>query len=266
MEIARVSPALGAEVLGIDARSASDSLVAELRQHLHRYHVLILREQDLPHGEMQQFAARWGDLLTHPSGMHPEFAHEQTLARQAVRGKAFSAWHSDMSWHPTPPAITLLHAREVPTSGGDTGFADQKLALETLDDARKDGRRQFRIGLPGIEDLLPLKANHTGKGFGPEVPDSIHPVVRRHDETGELTLYVNPEFTSHLVDVPEEEGRRMLWPLWMHQTCMEFVYRHAWRPGDVVIWDNRYVLHTAILDDDEPRYMIRCTVKGPQPS
>ncbi len=266
MDVAPVSPAMGAEVLGVDGKSSSDDLVAELRGYLHQYHVLVIRDQDLRHGEMQQFAAKWGELLTHPSSMHPEFPYEQTLAREGAKGRGFSSWHSDMSWHPTPPAITLLHARKVPEFGGDTGFADQKLALETLDHARKDRRRQFRIGLPGIEDLLPLKANHTGKGFGPEVPDSIHPVVRTHDETGELTLYVNPEFTTHLVDVPEADNQRMLWPLWMHQTCMEFMYRHAWRAGDLVVWDNRYVLHTAIQDDDESRYMIRCTVKGPRPS
>lgn len=265
MKITRISPAMGAEVVGLDAASSNQDQVEDLRGHLHQHHVLVIRDQDLPHGAMQAFATKWGELLTHPSGMHPEFVHEQTLAGKGARGRGFSAWHSDMSWHPTPPAITLLHAREIPSFGGDTGFADQKLALESLDRARADRRRQFRKGLPGIEDLMSLKANHTGKGFGPEVPDSVHPVVRTHDETGDLTLYVNPEFTTHLVDLPEEESRRLLWPLWMHQTCMEFMYRHAWRPGDIVIWDNRYVLHTAILDYDEPRYMIRCTVKGPEP-
>ena len=159
----------------------------------------------------------------------------------------------------------MLHARTLPSSGGDTGYANQRLAYEMLERATEDRGRSFRrhlVGPPQIEQLL---ANHSGKRFGKTVPDSVHPMVRTHDETGQRALYVNPEFTTHVVDVDESESERILYPLWMHCVSEEFVYRHRWRPGDLNIWDNRSVMHTSILDYTEPRALIRVVVKGGRP-
>ena len=160
----------------------------------------------------------------------------------------------------------MLHAQRIPSSGGDTGYANQHLAYESLDRASRDKRRMFRRHLATQKELVGLNAFHVGKGFGEHVPDSVHPVVRTHDETGRKALYVNPEFTSHIVDVSEHESERLLWPLWLHAITEEFTYRHRWSTGDLVIWDNRAVMHTAILDYEEPRSMSRIVIQGNEPA
>ena len=257
---------MGVRVDGIDLHVANADLVGELRQLLMKYNLVVVSEQDLHEEQMQVFGQLWGELLTHPASESRPNPYIQTLAGNGkAKGRAFGSWHSDMTWHPTPPWITMLHARRIPGFGGDTGYANQHLAWEYLDQAIKDTRRVHRRYLRDADSLRQLRANHTGKGFGKHVPDSVHPVVRTHDETGREALYVNPEFTTHIVDVPAEESVSILFPVWLHAVTEEFCYRHHWRPGDLVIWDNRSVMHTAILDYEEPRSMTRVVVKGDVP-
>ena len=261
-----LAPAMGVRVEGLDLRVASRDaadLASELRAVLLEHHLLVVSGQDLRGEELQAFGSAWGELLTHPASMRSANPRVQTLAsRQGARGRGYGAWHSDMSWHPTPPWITMLHARTLPAWGGDTGFANQHLAFEALDTAAKDRGRMFRRDLPTSEDIAHLSANHTGKRFGAHVPDSVHPLVRLHDESGRLALYANPEFTSHIVGMEEAASALALYSLWAHATGLEFTYRHHWRPGDLAIWDNRSLMHTSILDYDEPRALIRVVVKG----
>ena len=266
MRTSVVSPAMGVRVEGIDLHQVSSDLVGELRRLLIENHLVVVANQDLQEDEYQAFGELWGDLLTHPASEHRPNPYVQYLASKGkAKGKVLGAWHSDMTWHPTPPWITMLHARTLPKSGGDTGYANQHLAWEHLEQAIKDTRRSHRRHLPSSERLVSLKANHTGKGFGPNVPDSVHPVIRTHDESGKQALYVNPEFTTHIVDIPEEQSLGMLFPLWLHAVTEEFCYRHHWVAGDLVIWDNRSVMHTAIIDYDDPRNMARLVVKGDIP-
>ena len=258
-----IAPAMGVRVSGVDVRYASPDLVGELRAALLRHHLLVVDGQDLQDEELQVFGTRWGQLLSHPSSARSSNPYVQKLAsRSGVRGTGYGAWHSDMSWHPTPPWITMLHARTLPARGGDTGFANQQLAWQALDRAAKDRGRMFRRDLPTSDELLGLRANHTGKRFGAEVPDSTHPMIRLHDETARSALYVNPEFTSHVVGLGESASKLMLYALWVHATGLEFCYRHRWRTGDLAIWDNRTVMHTSILDYDERRELAHVVVKG----
>ena len=257
---------MGIRVEGLDLQQASSDLIGSLRELLIENHLVVVSNQDLPDEAYQVFGELWGELLTHPASEHRPNPHVQYLAGNGkAKGRVFGSWHSDMTWHPTPPWITMLHARELPGFGGDTGYANQHLAWDTLDQALKDTRRSHRRYLPSRETLQNLRANHTGKGFGPKVPDSIHPVVRTHDESGKQALYVNPEFTTHIVDVEQQDSINMLFPLWIHATTEEFCYRHRWQPGDLVIWDNRSVMHTAILDYEKQRTMTRLVVKGDVP-
>ena len=245
---------------------ANTDLVGHLRELLHKYHVLVISDQDLEEEPLQQFGGLWGELLTHPGSVNRPNPTVQELANNGkVKGKLLGAWHSDMSWHPTPPKITMLHARTLPKFGGDTGYANQQLAWEHLETASKDTRRSHRRHLVESDALIDLVANHTGKGFGQHVPDSTHPVVRTHDETGKHALYVNPEFTTHIEGYEADQSLLTLFPLWLHATTEEFCLRHRWRQGDLVIWDNRSVMHTAILDYDEPRSMKRVVVQGDVP-
>ena len=153
-----------------------------------------------------------------------------------------------MTWLPEPPVITGLHARQLPRAGGDTAFSNQHLAYETLDEKLRSR-------------LADLEAFHTGKGFGTEIEDSVHPVVRVHEATGRKALFVNTNYTRHIVGLPDDESERLLFRLFGHATRLEFTYRHRWQRDDLVLWDNRSVMHYAIGDYDEPRVMHRIVVE-----
>lgn len=258
--VSPASVALGARVEGIDlATDHGDDLIDHLRALLLEHHLLVLPGQDLTPTALEAFGRRWGDLLTHPATKHRDTDFVQWIGS---RGRKFhfvpgvhgvnGGWHSDMTWHSTPPIITGLHARCLPQVGGDTAFANQHLAYETLDDETKDR-------------LEGLQAFHTGKVFGPDVEDSIHPVVRTHDQSGRKALYVNANFTKHIVDLPGDESDRLLHRLFAHAVLPEFTYRHHWALDDLVLWDNRSVMHYAIGDYDERRVMHRFVVKGGKP-
>lgn len=268
--VSPASVAMGARVEGIDlARDGGADVIDELRDLLLEHHLLVLPEQELSALELEAFGRRWGDLLTHPATKHRDTDYVQFIGgrgssgggRRGRRGK-FSffpgshpfggGWHSDMTWHSTPPIITGLHAQRLPSAGGDTAFANQHLAYETLSEDLH-------------ERIADLKAFHTGKVFGPDVEDSVHPVVRTHDETGRKALYVNGNFTKYIVDMPDDESELLLFRLFAHSIRPEFVYRHHWQVNDLVLWDNRSVMHYAIRDYDEPRIMHRIVIKGGTP-
>ena len=167
---------MGVRVSEIDLQVANTDLVGELRQLLMKYNLVAVSNQDLHEEQMQAFGQLWGELLTHPASESRPNPYIQTLAGNGkAKGRAFGSWHSDMTWHPTPPWITMLHARRIPGFGGDTGYANQHLAWEYLDQAIKDTRRVHRRYLRDADSLRQLRANHTGKGFGQHVPDSVHP-------------------------------------------------------------------------------------------
>lgn len=256
------SVALGARVEGIDlAHDGGADVIAELRELLLEHHLLVLPGQELSALELEAFGRRWGDLLTHPATKHRDTDYVQFIGSKEAKKLRFfpgvhpfgGGWHSDMTWHATPPIITGLHAQRLPSAGGDTAFANQHLAYESLTEELR-------------ERIADRKAFHTGKVFGPDVEDSVHPVVRTHDETGRKALYVNGNFTKYILDMPEDESELLLFRLLAHCTRPEFVYRHHWKLNDLVLWDNRSVMHYAIRDYDETRIMHRIVVKGGTPA
>ena len=255
------SVALGARVEGIDlARDGGADVVKDLRELLLEHHLLVLPGQELTALELETFGRHWGNLLTHPATKHRDTDYVQWVGGKDRKFRYFDrgvhpfggGWHSDMTWHSTPPIITGLHAQRLPSSGGDTAFANQHLAYDTLDQETR-------------ERIADLKAFHTGKVFGPDVEDSVHPVVRTHDETGRKALYVNGNFTKYIVDMPKDESELLLYRLFAHASCPEFGYRHHWELNDLVLWDNRSVMHYAISDYDELRIMHRIVVEGGKP-
>ncbi|MCY3821215.1 MAG: TauD/TfdA family dioxygenase [Gammaproteobacteria bacterium] len=256
-----VSVPMGARMEGLDlSRDGGAEVIQELRELLLEYHLLLIPGQRLSALDLAAFGRRWGELLTHPATKHRDTDYVQWIGSKADRKFTFfrgvhpfgGGWHSDMTWHPTPPVITGLHARRLPSSGGDTAFANQHLAHETLDDETR-------------ERIAELRAFHTGKVFGPDVEDSVHPVVRTHEETGRKALYVNGNFTKYILDLPSGESEALLYRLFAHATRPEFTYRHRWEPDDLVLWDNRSVMHYAVRDYDEQRIMHRFVVKGGTP-
>ena len=259
--VSAASVAMGARAEGIDLdRDHGSEVIDHLRSLMLEHHLLVLPGQTLSALELEAFGRQWGELLTHPAGQHRDTDYIQFIGARNRKFKFVPSahpfgggWHSDMTWHSTPPSITGLHARRLPTSGGDTAFSNQHLAYKTLDE-------ETRV------QIADLQAFHTGKVFGPDVEDSVHPVVRTHDVSGRKALFVNANFTKHIVGLSSDESEQLLYRLFAHSIRPEFTYRHQWEVNDLVMWDNRSVMHYAIGDYEELRIMHRFVVKGGKPA
>ncbi len=260
MEIRQMSAPVGAVVSGLDVRELSDSQWQELNGLLCRYHVLVFPGQTLTPAQQTQFAGRWGSLIPFPYGGLPDHADIIELRNRGKAKDVNQHWHSDMTYNIRPPKMTVLYAHEAPSIGGETAFANQVLAYEEL----SSGMQRVLDG---------LHAHHSARGLArlygqdeEQAPESLHPVVRTHDESGLRALYVCRAFTRRFQDWSREESKSLLDYLFTHSVSPEFQGRHQWQAGDLVVWDNRSVLHYAVHDHgDEPRLIHRCQVEGEQP-
>jgi alpha-ketoglutarate-dependent taurine dioxygenase len=259
---------LGAEVSGLDlAGPLDDATVAELRQALCAYKVLVFRDQDLDGAAQLAFAGRFGPLERHPflagSDDSPELVR---LAKDATVGGYENAWHADVTWRAEPPMAAVLRAVEIPPVGGDTLWADMAAAYAGLDpDLRAvvDGRtavHDFLMSFGGAlspEDLAVARERY---------PAVEHPVVRTHPETGEQVLFVNGFFTRHLVGLDEGESERVLDLLFRQASLPEYQVRLRWEVGTVAVWDNRSTQHYACSDYwPHARVMERAAIAGDRP-
>jgi taurine dioxygenase len=264
ISIKRLTGAIGAQVTGVNLNEALDEgTFATIRQAFLDHSVLVFRGQFLEPRALSAFAQLWGRVLRAPYLKPVELPDYPDLIEVVNRGKALAytteEWHSDLSFMPNPPAHTILAAQALPETGGDTMFASQYAAYEALSEGMKrilDGLRAWHGGaklaaLVGIEDSAP--------------PQS-HPIVRTHPETGRKGLYVNRLYTYAIDGLTEHESRGLLQLLFEQISRPEFIYRHQWRPGDVIMWDNRCTVHYAIHDyGDAERVMHRTTIAGDVP-
>ncbi len=263
-----IGATIGGELRGLDLRDElSDAVIAEIRQALLDYKVIVFRDQSLDADAHLAFAARFGDLEVHP--FLPSNATKPELVRfekSKQVGGFENGWHSDVSWREVPSLGAVLHAVEVPPSGGDTLFCDMYTAYEALDPetrARVDGlyaihdySQVFGYGIPDDQ-----KAEMREK-----YPLVRHPVVRTHPETGRKLLYVNRFFVSHIEGMDSDESHALLDRLCRQADTIEFQFRHQWRDGDVVFWDNRAVQHYATSDYwPATRIMERASIIGDRP-
>ena len=183
------------------------------------------------------------------------------------RKGAGTYWHSDVSFRETPAGASVLHGVEIPPVGGDTIFANMTKAFEDLSEPMKDLLRPLHAWhdfemAARTQYAKPIVVEDDMSGAN----KALHPVVRTHADTGKESLYVNPGFTSHLDGFDADESRWILEPLYRHATRAEYLYRHTWQPHDVIVWDNRCLMHYAVMDyGDAPRYMERTTCIGERP-
>jgi len=204
--------------------------------------------------------------------LHPEHpgiyrVSNKVQAGQVLgRARAGDYWHSDVSFREHPALASLLHGIEVPPLGGDTQFASQYAAYEALSDAMK----ALLDGLHAVHDF----AVRASLSYKPDVVENtdfdgrnraLHPVVITHPDSGRKALFVNPGFTASLDGFDAAESDALLQFLFRHCTRDEFIYRHRWQPGDLVVWDNRCVVHRAVTDYTADRYMHRTTVVAGRP-
>lgn len=270
--------AAGAEVRGVDLRQ---SLTATDRDAINtawlRHLVLIFPGQEaLTPEEQIAFSRNFGELDDHasqaPSTLHPRHREILVLTNRLVNGKPSGTrnsgrnWHTDLSYTVRPAKGALLACKDKPPVGGDTMFANLYLAYETLSPtirALVDGLEAIHDAslIKGIEQREPTVIAEMKR----RNPPVVHPVVRTHPETGRKSLLIGQRIRGFL-GLSDEESGSLLAMLNAHATAPEFVFRHRWSIGDVVMWDNRCSCHVALADFDQtkPRVMLRCSLQGEQ--
>jgi taurine dioxygenase len=268
LTVKALTPAIGAEVRGVDLRAPLDAAtVAALRQAWHDHAVLLLRDQVLSDEDQIRFGECFGELgrvFSHREGRHPAILLVSNIRQD---GKPIGAlpdgemqFHSDQCYVEHPPAGTMLYSIEVPSQGGDTMFASMYAAYDALSDAMKKKLE----GLRGVNYYDPTSDYVVRKG--PPSPNALrwtHPVVRVHPATGRKALYVNRLMTYAIEGMAETEGDALLNQLFDHAEQRQFVYQHVWRPGDVILWDNRCTLHARTdFSSNERRLLRRITVQN----
>ena len=271
IEVRRIAGALGAEIGCVDvARPLGDEVVAEIRQALLDHLVIFFRSQNLTPPEQLAFAQRFGQPVEYPQlkGLPECPLVTLVIKREHERVNFGGVWHSDTAYLERPPMASMLYAVELPPYGGDTLFANQYLAYETL----SDGLKRMLDGLVGVNSSTKADASKTREdrlrdtGAKLKMLVGEHPVVRSHPETGRKALYVNVGHTAQFKGWTEEESRPLLDFLFQHQVRPELTCRFRWEPGSLAFWDNRCTLHNPVNDyHGFRRIMHRVTLAGDEP-
>ncbi len=250
--------AVGAIATGLDLREPLSAADFEpLRSAFLAHHVLCLRGQEITPGQQLAFAARFGRIFVHP--YVPSIEGHPGVMQVSDPHPITVTWHQDTTHSKTPPRMSLLLARRVPACGGDTLFANQHLAYEGL----SPGLRRMLDGLRAVHKGTELARE---KGMQPEEVSAVHPVVCSHPETGRKGLFVNADYTRHFEGWSEAESRPLLEHLYAEACRAEYCWRHRWRAGDMILWDNRSVQHRVVADVEKgERLLHRVTIEGDVP-
>lgn len=275
--------ALAADVHGVDlSKPVSDAVFKEILAAWNEHLVLRFSGQRLDDPTLMTFSARFGELDRVPiaaanhdranSGVVPEAMDWVAVIANAKKdGKEMGGlgsyelvWHTDMSYNPLPPRASLLYALEVPADGGNTGFLNMYAAYETLPAELKravDGRTC-------IHDSSRNSAGELRKGFQRtldvrQTPGAVHPLVRLHPVTGRKALFLGRRPGAYIHGLPVEESEALLDAVWAHATQERFAWYQKWRAGDLVMWDNRCVMHRRdAFDESLRRLMHRTQIVG----
>ena len=269
-----LSPVLGAAVTGLGLRvPLSDSAKRAVYDAFVRYHVLCFRDQHLDPDRQIAFTEQFGLLERHMArnrGPGNPLVHIVSNLNEdgTPSGKVGSTgWHSDKSFRPEPSLATILHAQIMPPEGGETCFANMIAAYDALPRGRQAELETVRIVHSWEQSRARLGLKATPEEIA-DAPPLTHPLVRTIPETGQKALFMG-EHASHIEGRPMAEGRALLDELTAHAVEERFVYRHAWRMGDMLMWDNRCLLHRANPNFDAarfPRVLHRTCLRGTAPA
>ena len=270
-----LTPHTGAEVVGLDF---TETIEPETRATLNRafseHHVLVMRDQHFTPEQFRLAAQVFGDLQVHDKKEHHVPGHPEVYyvsndeivnGRRIIPGETF---HTDHSNHPRPPKATMLFAVELPSSGGDTQYVNMHDAYDDLPQGVKrriDGLKAVHVYL---SKYSPRPLGHISEDSRRDVPPpGIHPLVRTHPENGRKALFLNPVRMESIIGMEDQDALALIDELMQHATQKKYEYRHRWRHGDWVLWDNRSVMHQANPDYDmsERRYLYRLMLKGEAP-
>ncbi|MGV9803796.1 TauD/TfdA dioxygenase family protein [Mycobacterium sp. NPDC003449] len=269
----------GAEIHGVDlTEPLTDGQIAEIRAALLKWKVVFFRDQVIGHDDHLRFARAFGDPTpAHPlfdsipdpdyPTIYPIFRDRFKARYGSSRGYDKTNWHADVTAAVNPPAASILRAEEIPPYGGDTQWSNTVAAYAGL----SAPLRGLADGLRAVHRFAPPDGATATDDYQRRVSRrpllTEHPVVRVHPETGEKALYVNPGFTSHIVDVSAHESRRLLGLFYDELARPEYTVRFKWEPGSVAFWDNRSTVHLAPSDLtlDHDRRLYRVTLVGDVP-
>jgi taurine dioxygenase len=271
--------ACGAEVRGIDLLNLDNASVGALEQALYDHLVVVIRRQPLTDPQLIALGKQLGEL--EPPGMsiigkpyideYPDILVISNIVEEGLPkgnlGAGEAIWHTDMSYRERPVSYAILHALELPPAGGNTYFANQYLAYETLPAEMKRKLEGKLI----IHDETYNSAGQLRKGFEEvsdprQAPGARHPVFRVHPKTGKRALYLGRRRNAYILGLPLDESEQMLDALWAHASRPELVWGQVWEHGDTLIWDNRCLIHRRDpFDADERRMMHRVQIRGELP-
>jgi taurine dioxygenase len=274
--IAPLTDHTGAEVVGLDFRKPIDADTrAALNDAFVEHHVLVVRDQEFSPDDFKVAVQLFGELQPHDKKEHhvpgfPDVSYvsndEFVNGRRIIPGETF---HTDHSNHPRPPKATTLFAVDLPLSGGDTQYVNMHDAYDDLPEAT---RRKID-GLKAVHAYL-SKYSPRPLGYLSEEsqkklpPPGVHPLVRIHPENGRKALFLNPVRMESILGMEDADALKLIGELMAHATQKKYEYRHKWRHGDWVLWDNRSVMHQANPDYDmnERRFLYRLMLKGEVPA
>jgi len=274
--VSPIAGALGAEISGVDiSRPIDDATFAEIRRAWNEHLVIFFREQTLDDDALVAFGRRFAPLFRHPNliteGPYPDIVRIRRMPGD--RKIVGEDWHADTTCMTEPPSAAVLYGVDVPPYGGDTLFANQYLAYETLSDGMKAMLSKMTAVHSDITVAGPQAARNQHRttkvredaDWQEHVAE--HPVVRTHPETGRKGLFINRSYTQRFSGMTAEESRPLLDFLLAHATRPEFTCRFRWENGSVTVWDNRCALHIAVNDVREfPRIMHRVQMVGDRPA
>ncbi|MGE4218845.1 MAG: TauD/TfdA dioxygenase family protein [Alphaproteobacteria bacterium] len=278
LDIRPASPALGAEICGLDLSRPFDAgTAAAVRAAWAEYSVLLFRDQRMSDDDLLAFSRTFGNLMPpHPNRYSnkpflPDYPDLMVISNVIENGTPIgnlgageAAWHADMTYKDLPPAGIVLYALEVPASGGDTSFASMAKAYDTLPE---DLKRAVE-GRVAIHDNSLNSAGELRKEYQPvtdprQTPGARHPLVSIHPVTGRKCLLLGRRRNGYILGMDLEESERLLDRLWAHATQPSLVWTQRWRVGDLVIWDNRATMHRRDpFDADARRIMHRAQIAG----
>ena len=275
----RVRPtgaALGARIDGVDLRVLDDELFAAVHRAWLDHQVLLFRDQALTDQDLVTFSRRFGELDEAPvqeTGQrfvegHPEIYVVSNVVQDGVAigslGAGEAVWHTDMSYLPNPPKASVLYALEVPASGGDTSFCSMYAAWEAM----PAGLRRRVEGARVKHDGTYNSGGYVRQGVTPTddprtSPGTLHPLVQVHAETGRRGLYLGRRRNSYIEGLSLEEYDALLDEIWAAASDESLAWRHQWRVGDLVLWDNRCTMHRRdAFDPAARRVMHRTQIRG----
>ncbi len=267
----------GVEIMDVDLASADAATLANVVATFNLHGALLLRNQTLPPAMLVKFASQFGEPEGHTLKEYtlPDFPQIYQLSNRKVDGRPIGShndgvgWHTDYSYKEKPVMCTMLYALQVPPVGADTLLADMCAAFDSLPEEER-------------ERLSPMVVHHSYQHFmrtrtynrrelteeqKRDNPDVFHPLIRTHPANGRKALWPSTGTVKGIVDMDPETSVAMIEKLVEYATQPQFVYRHKWQVGDILVWDNRCALHTGTLFDDTQyvREMHRLWVKGDRP-